>query len=285
MRSIFLREFESYSEEFNQMKNRFDNLERNYKNYSSFSSELNEFLTDLRNFWQDVTADNYMRNNINKFQNDYNQLNNGLNSMSNSVRQELNILEQEFRKRKQREDNEKKVLIQLKSLTPKIQTLLTRIAELTAVDKNIVEDIIIDLLKTNRDLGTYDKTSQVFILGEVLPERIDSIINSYDDTLDLDGLVLLLKSGTNLNQRDLSFMITQLYKNLEQELRSKVNNNSKIDLIEMIDIASQNSLITQDEVNLLHTFRKQRNDFTHGTLNTISPNILLKVNEITKNLY
>lgn len=147
-----------------EIQTRINQTRNNHTNFQQFQQQNARYYQKSPELGQQV-------NEINKGYNDLIQL---LNIDYNHVRKK-----EEIKLRTLKQDQA--ILEQLKQFTPGLQTLLTRISELTQIDKKLVEQSINRLLDESSDLGTYDSLSQVFIPGSEISKLIDELIAKFDE--------------------------------------------------------------------------------------------------------
>lgn len=276
---VFNRELDRYENIYEKLSQHYQTQEFNLESLAAFIKEVQELQTEFNEALDQASQHHTGRNYINLFTNDTNQMKNDIQQFIQEIVAEQQELERVLQEQKELEALEQIILQQLKVLTPGIQTLLTRISELTGIDKQHTEQLILRLLEQHADLGTYDKTSQVFILGKNMPQKIETLLTSYKP-LTLDESVVFLKSGKTLSPQELTFMVTQLFKKVEQVITTSIKTDDRIDFKDSIDLAVDQNIITNTQREQLHQFRMARNKFVHDIQDTIENTILVNAYQV-----
>lgn len=268
----------------------YKNLYRQYKaktltleKISILLDDVKQLETEFNAFWQQIHDDREIQNLFQLYNDQSNDLQNSIRQLITKIQNEKQELEQAIQLKKQREAIEQVVLQQLSELTPGIQLLLTRISELTEIDRNLVEKAIIDVLEKSPDLGSYDKKAQVFIVGKNIPNTVNKVLKSYPEA-SFEELILSVKQEYNPSQQELYFLVTKLYKKVEIILRSLVKGTNEMNFLGGIHQAFELKIINNNEKDLLHHFRKLRNELIHAEREDFPSELILNINNIFQDL-
>ncbi len=280
---VLKRELIAYSSSYETFLNQYKTEKLTLESISVLLNEVQELQTEFKDFWDRIYQNNETRRLAEAHNTEKSQLVNNINQLSTKIQNEFQEFERVIQLERKREAIEQSVLQQLKELTPDIQTLLTRISELTDIEKEFVEAAIIRLVEKFPDLGSYDKVSQVFILGKSMPNKIDSMLESYPEA-SFEDTIALLDQGEELSQYETYFLVPKLYKEIETKIRSLVQSDDKIDFLNAIDLAYGKEVINHSEQSSLHQFRKIRNELIHGTRESFPSDLILTTYRIFKRL-
>ncbi|MFX1284744.1 MAG: hypothetical protein ACFFB5_13880 [Promethearchaeota archaeon] len=280
-KQVFKREFDKYSDIFEEIVNQYTKPNLDLQSLSIIYEDINTLDSNVKGLWEQIN--DYNRNYANSVNELKNELLNKISHLKNKIQNEYHELEQLHQLKQKRKAIEQTILQQLKLLTPGIQTLLTRISELTDIDKKIVEETIIRLLERFPDLGSYDKVSQVFILGQNMPTEINSILDNYPKP-SFEDIIVNLEKGKEPDNEQLYFIVGRLHKEIESVIRTLVGNESNNDFKDNINQAFDQEYINKNEKDVLHAFRKARNILMHEEGESFPLELILNVKSILERL-
>ncbi len=195
-KAVWERKLENMVKKLDKLKKKHGGISLEKSQLIALKAQNHSLYQDVKNMYgQFMRAENRDHRNRNKQLNGWeNKSGNDLKRIITSAEeleqkisgdlQKIEEVEKEGRliqeKQKRQEESERKVLDILGQLKEGIQTQLSRIAELSALDKEDAQKTILRLLNKDPNLGEYDNLSQVFILGDDIGRKIDELIEQFE---------------------------------------------------------------------------------------------------------
>ncbi len=151
------------------------------KKMKNLLEKTENVITEL-NKWKKNTENSIGR--ANWIDKDYGNIFNPTNDVLSQLKQEVLRLVNEEEQRSAEQEEEKRVLDQLKSLDPGIQINIDRLGEICILDKESTIRIIKNLLQKNSDLGKYYEKQQVFLPDSSLISEIDKLFKMFENGIN-----------------------------------------------------------------------------------------------------
>jgi len=273
---ILHRELEMYSKNYESLYSQYKTENFALDSLVSLLDEMSELEEKINHFWNKMPR-NY-RQVINQ---EKDRIVQDISELKTKVQEEHQELERVLEIAQKRAAIEQTVLQQIRHLTPGIQTLLTRLSELTDIEKELVEEAIHNLLEKHSDLGTYHKTSQVFILGKEMTKEINTILGTYPQS-SVEDSIKLIEQGIELTNP--LNVVVELHKRIKTTMKALLDDTNQIDLVAIIDRVAEEGKISPEEQQILHQFRMSRNRLIHEDEDNFPSELLLQTKQILNRL-
>jgi len=180
---------------------------------------------------------------------------------------------------------EPQVLQILLQMDPGFPVYLPRLAELVGSELNLTEQALRYVLQRNIELGKYDRMSQMFKFNDPkeATKQLKSIINLYGER-SYDEIFSAVERDEYYSSHEMKSLIVNIHQQIETLLKSSLDNNQRLDMNVLLDIAYEKNLLSREELNQLHVFRKLRNEITHKGRDDFPRNDVLNAYHILKRL-
>lgn len=180
---------------------------------------------------------------------------------------------------------EPKVLETLKKMDPEFPVFLPRLSELVEEEKKQTESALKIVLLRAPKIGKYDSMSQVlkFTKPHEVGNMIGNLLEQYPER-SFEELIILLEKKEYITIHERSSLVNYLYNQIEASLNKKVTTTETIDLSLRMNLAFEQGIINENERELLHQFRKRRNEFIHDKGSSLPANLILETFSIQKRL-